>query len=159
MAAAWTPTIGGHFLGLIGLMVYSNQYHLDPMTATRPLEDDQPLGAMQSHRVIFKEVPFLHCTPATGLAVRLNLLRGLVTVKQFPHLHLQHHGLVFKYRIRIPKYSNYACVTCLMNTYIKITRGYNDANPYKAHQYFQESPRPYSKVCLHVESRERCSIG
>jgi hypothetical protein len=34
-------------------MVYSYQYHLDPMTATRPLEDDQPLGAVSSHRVFF----------------------------------------------------------------------------------------------------------
>ena len=56
-------------------MVYSNQYQLDPMTATRPLEDDQPLGAVPSHRVIFKEVPFLHCMPATGQAVSPDLLR------------------------------------------------------------------------------------
>jgi len=56
-------------------MVYSNQYQFDPMTASRPLEDDQPLGAVPSHRVIFKEDPFLHCTPATGQAVRLDFLR------------------------------------------------------------------------------------
>ena len=41
------------FDGFIVLLVYSNQYHLDPMTATRPLEDDQPLGAVSSHRVTF----------------------------------------------------------------------------------------------------------
>jgi len=49
-------------------MVYSNQYQLDPMTATRPLEDDQPLGAVPSHRVIFKEDPFptLHACNRSG---------------------------------------------------------------------------------------------
>jgi hypothetical protein len=51
------PLSAAIFYSLIGLMVYSNQYQLDPMTATRPLEDDQPLGAVPSHRVIFKEVP------------------------------------------------------------------------------------------------------
>ena len=69
------PLSAAIYYGLIGLMVYSNQYQLDPMTATRPLEDDQPLGAVPSHRVIFKEVPFLHCIPATGQAVRPDLLR------------------------------------------------------------------------------------
>jgi len=34
-------------------MVYSYLYLFDPMTATRPLEDDQPLGAVSSHRVFF----------------------------------------------------------------------------------------------------------
>jgi hypothetical protein len=37
-------------------------YHFDPMTATRPLEDDQPLGAVSSHRVIFYRNAFLHST-------------------------------------------------------------------------------------------------
>lgn len=36
----------------VRVMVYSYQYHLDPMTVTRPLEDVQPLGSVPSHRVI-----------------------------------------------------------------------------------------------------------
>ena len=33
------------------------------MTATRPLEDDQPLGVVQSHRVIFNAAAYLHSRP------------------------------------------------------------------------------------------------
>ena len=40
MAVLWLPTLAALFYGHIRVMVYSYQYHLDPMTATRPLEDD-----------------------------------------------------------------------------------------------------------------------
>jgi hypothetical protein len=52
-AALRTPSGRPFFDGHIRSMVYSYLHNLDPMTATRPLEDDQPLGAVQSHRVIF----------------------------------------------------------------------------------------------------------
>jgi hypothetical protein len=51
------PSVAVFFDDHIEVMVYSNQYQLDPKTATRPLEDDQPLGAVTSLRVI---LPFLH---------------------------------------------------------------------------------------------------
>jgi hypothetical protein len=51
-------------------MVYSYLYLFDPMTATRPLEDDQPLGAVSSHRVIFNAAaPPARPRAATALAV------------------------------------------------------------------------------------------
>jgi hypothetical protein len=46
------PSVAVFFDDHIEVMVYSNQYQLDPKTATRPLEDDQPLGAVPSLRVI-----------------------------------------------------------------------------------------------------------
>jgi hypothetical protein len=52
MAALLFQTFGDFFDGHIRVMVYSYLHNLDPMTGTRPLEDDQPLGAVSSHRVI-----------------------------------------------------------------------------------------------------------
>ena len=53
MAAADLP-LGGHFLmALSGFWSTVTRIIIDPMTATQPLEDDQPLGRVQSHRVNF----------------------------------------------------------------------------------------------------------
>ena len=49
-----SPDPAGDFRdGAIRYCIALGQYHIDPKTATRPLEDDQPLGAVPSHRVIF----------------------------------------------------------------------------------------------------------